>query len=105
MRTEHGEQGHLNIYERDHDSIVTCKGKHDRVVAFLPRYCEEVNAIAVYVRIDHKWSLGMPSDNQVITAFKRDQFIKGRWTKALETSWPASNATEQWYIQPERKKI
>ena len=104
MRTlEHGEQGHLNIYERDHDSVVTGKGKHDRVVAFLPGYSEEVDAIAIYVRIDHKWSLGMPSDKQVIAAFKQDQGIKGRWTKVLEKPWTESNATEQWYIQQKEK--
>lgn len=90
--------GHLNIHIKDHDSCVTGKGIHDRVVACLPGYCEEVKEIAVYVRIDHKWNLGMPSDSQVVKAFKKDQFISGRWKKVLENSWPESNATEQWYI-------
>ena len=91
--------GHLNIKIKDHDSCVTGKGIHDRVVACLPGYCEEVNTIAVYVRIDHKWDLGMPSDAQVIKAFKKDQFISGGWEKALENPWLESNATEQWYVR------
>ena len=97
--TEHHEPGHCNIYQRDQDSVITGKGKHDRVCAFLPGYAEEVKAISVYVRIDHKWNLGMPSDRQVITAFRKDQFITGRWKKALQNDWSESNATEQWYIR------
>jgi hypothetical protein len=98
-RQEHGEQGHLNIYKRDHDSVVTGYGKHDRVVACLPCYWDNIQAVAVYIRIDHKWQLGIPTDKEVITAFKKDQGITGRWKKALESNWSESNATEQWYIK------
>lgn len=98
-RQPHGEEGHCNIFERDHDSVITGRGDHDRVVAFQPGYCEEVQAVAIYVRIDHKWGLGMPTDRQVILAFKKDQGIRGGWVKALQNDWPASNATEQWYIK------
>lgn len=99
MRKEHGEEGHVNVYQRDHDSVITGKGKHDRVCAFLPGYCEEVKAIAVYARIDHKWGLGMPSDKQIVDVFKKDQYISGAWIKVLELAWPASNATEVWFIR------
>jgi hypothetical protein len=58
-----------------------------------------LKAMAVYVRIDHKWQLGMPTDKQVITAFKKNQGITGSWKKALETEWSEFNATEQWYIK------
>jgi hypothetical protein len=91
--------GHLNVLTRDHDSVVTGYGAHDRVVAFLPRYAEEVKAVAVYVRIDHKWKLGMPTDKQIIRAFKKDQFIRGRWKKALVNDWPEMNATEIFFTQ------
>ena len=96
---EHGEKGHCNIYEKDHDSVITGKGKHDRVCAFLPNYDPAVDCVAVYVRIDHKWALGMPSDKQVIRAFKRDQIINGRWKKIKENHWTENNSTEQWYIK------
>jgi len=99
MRLPHGEEGHCNIYQRDHDSVITGRGKHDRVCAFLPGYCEEVDSVAVYVRVDHKWGLGMPTDKQVIAAFRKDQFIGGKWHKKLENSWPAANATEMWFIK------
>ena len=91
--------GHLNVLVRDHDSVVTGKGKHDRVVAFLPGYCEEVKAVAVYVRIDHKWGLGMPTDDQIKTAFRKDQFIPGRWKKTLVNPWPEHNATEVFFVK------
>ena len=52
-REPHGKQGHLNTYTRDHDSVVTAFGKHDRVVAFLP------NKDGLMCRVDHKWGLGI----------------------------------------------
>ena len=99
IQLPHGEQGHCNIYERDHDSVITGKGKHDRVCAFLPGYEHDFNWVCVYARIDHKWSLGMPTDDQVIRAFKRDQIIDGRWKKIKENHWIENNSTEQWYIR------
>lgn len=95
----HGEEGHCNIYARDHDGAITGKGKHDRVCAFLPGYDVDVCRTAVYVRIDHKWGLGMPTDAQVIKAFKADQSIKGRWKKIKEKRWEGNNSTEQWYVK------
>lgn len=95
----HGQEGHCNIYRRDHDSAITGYGKHDCVCAFLPSYDPDVACVAVYVRIDHKWHLGMPTDKQVIRAFKQDQQIKGRWQKIKENPWPQNNSTEQWYVQ------
>lgn len=95
----HGEEGHCNIYTRDHADVITGKGKHDRVCAFQPRFDVDIKQFSVYVRIDHKWDLGMPTDEQVIKAFKADQIIKGRWKKAKENHWKENNSTEQWYIR------
>jgi hypothetical protein len=62
MKQPHNQPGHLNIYKLDHDDVVTGYGKHDRVVACLPQYHEDIREVAVYVRVDHKWNLGMPTD-------------------------------------------
>ena len=65
--------GHLNVLIRDHDSAVTDFGKHDRVVAFDPRGNE------LYMRVDHKWCLGMPTPSQMLKAARLDNGLRGRW--------------------------
>lgn len=74
----HGKFGHLNVTTLDHDSYCTGKGKHDRVSAFFPQFCEEANAIAVYCRIDHLWNLGMPTEAQIQKVINNDG-ISGSW--------------------------
>lgn len=66
--------GHLNVLIRDHDSAVTGFGKHDRVVAFDPRGNE------LFMRVDHKWGLGMPTSSQMLQAARLDNGLRGRWT-------------------------
>jgi len=71
--TPHHEEGHINAFCRDHHSVITAYGKHDRVVAFQP------NDRELYTRVDHKWDLGMPSDTDILAVACKDQGIKGRW--------------------------
>jgi hypothetical protein len=70
---EHGEKGHLNIYKRDQDSVVTGYGKHHRVVAFLP------DAEGLSVRVDHKHGDREPTIAEILKVARLDQGIKGRW--------------------------
>lgn len=73
-REPHGLPGHINIYVRDHDSPITARGRHDRVIAFLP------DVDGLFMRIDHCHGLGMPTPAEMLTAARRDQGIRGRWT-------------------------
>lgn len=66
-------EGHLNVYVRDHDSVVTGFGKHDRVVCFQPQ------GDTLYMRIDHKWGLGMPTEAEMLEVARKDQELRGRW--------------------------
>ena len=70
----HGKNGHFNILELDHDSVVTGKGKHDRVAAHIPS-CDEYYE----VRVDHVWGLGMPTPKDVLAVARRDQGVRGKW--------------------------
>lgn len=85
---EHHEPGHLNIYTRDHDSVVTNYGKHDRVVAFLP------DADGLYIRVDHRWNLGEPTVAQILEVARKDQGIKGRWSLRLADKWDDGSSTD-----------
>lgn len=68
----HGEVGHLNIYVRDHDSYVTGFGIHDRVVA-----CKPILG-GLLVTVDHKWKLGEPTVEQVLTVALNAELITTR---------------------------
>jgi len=76
----HGKFGHLNILKLDHDDICTHYGKHDRIVTSLPQYADEVEEIAVYVRIDNVWNLGMPSERDINDVIRKHDGTKGKWT-------------------------
>jgi hypothetical protein len=65
--------GHINIHKRDHDSVITGYGQHDRVVAFQP------STEGLYCRVDHKWGLGEPTVDQILTVARKDQGVKGKW--------------------------
>ena len=91
MNTLTNPEGHFNIYTRDHDSVVTGFGKHDRVVAFHP------NGEGLYCRVDHKWRLGCPTDEQVLAVARKHQGIKGRW-KIVSTE-PFGDSTEFRFIR------
>lgn len=69
----HGKFGHINVLKLDHDSPITGRGKHDRIVAFCPEGKEG------YARIDHVWELGNPTDLEIVKEFKRQNNIKGAW--------------------------
>lgn len=85
---EHGEAGHINIYKRDHDSIITGYGAHDRVVAFLP--CP----VDCFVRVDTLWNLGIPTDKQIIKIMREDQGIKGKWEVIRRELYPNGKSIE-----------
>lgn len=85
---EHGERGHLNIYKRDHDSVITGYGVHDRVVAFLP------GPVDCFVRVDTLWNLGMPTDKQIIKVMREDQGIKGKWEVISREPYPDEKSFE-----------
>lgn len=73
--------GHYNVLVRDHDSIITHFGKHDRVVAFLP------DSEGLYCRVDHVWGLGMPTAAQVLDVARKNQGVRGRWSLVRTEDW------------------
>ena len=73
----HNQKGHFNTYRLDHNSVVTGKGKHDRVMACCPEGNE------AYARVDTKWKLGFPTDKQIIKVFKEVNNVKGKWRVKL----------------------
>lgn len=87
-REPHGEPCHVNIYTRDHDSVITAHGRHDRVVAFLPQ-CH-----TLYIRVDHKWNLGEPTESQILTVARKDQGVKGRWKLDRKTPRADGSSTD-----------
>lgn len=95
MKTQqpHGEAGHLNIYTRDHDSVVTGYGQHDRVVAFLPQ------GNALYIRVDHLWKLERPTPEQVLTVARKDQGVTGRWVLDRAEPWDDGSSTDYHFVR------
>ena len=75
----HGKFGHLNLFKLDHDDICTHYGKHDRVVTCLPQFDPDFNCNVLYVRVDHDWNLGMPSEKQILDVIRKHDDTKGRW--------------------------
>jgi len=75
-RNEHGQPGHLNIYQLDQDSVITGFGKHHRVIAFLP------DAEGLHVRVDHKHGPRVPTESEVLAVARKDQGGNGRWNLA-----------------------
>jgi hypothetical protein len=84
---------HLNAHTPDHDSPVTGYGTHDRIVAFCP------DADGLYLRVDHGWGLGMPSERQMITAAKRQNAHAGRWRLDRVELWPDHSATDVFFAR------
>ena len=74
MRQEHFEKGHVNTYTRDHDSVITNFGKHDRVICFIDSATRNLEA-----RVDYLWKLGRPTIQEILTVARKDQDIKGKW--------------------------
>jgi hypothetical protein len=70
----HGIPGHVNIYTLDHDSKITGRGCHARVIAYQP------SGSGFMARVDLCWpDLREPSTKEVLKAAKADQGIPGRW--------------------------
>lgn len=90
----HNEKGHLNIFKRDHESVITGLGKHDRVVAFLP------NHEGLYVRVDHLWKLGCPTPKEILKAAKADQGIGGKWVLDKCEHWEDGSSTDYYFKRP-----
>lgn len=91
---QHNEKGHINIFKRDHESVITAFGKHDRVVAFLPDHD------GLYVRVDHLWNLGEPSPQQILKAAKGDQGICGKWIFDRSEKWDNGSSTDYYFKRP-----
>lgn len=100
MRDPHCEDGHLNIYVRDHDSIVTGKGQHARVVAFFS--ADGNNEPCCRVDYCHK-GLRPPTDSEILTVLKaeaRDQGIRGRWKVSKRESYFYTYSREEVQFKP-----
>lgn len=87
----HGEPGHLNIYLRDHMSSITGYGIHDRVIVTLP------DAEGLYMRVDHKWGLGMPTAEQMLKVAREDQDVRGRWVLDRVDPYDDGRATDVYF--------
>lgn len=89
MPTKNDNPGHLNTRRRDHDSYVTAYGSHDRVVAFEP------SSEGLYMRVDHKWQLGMPSIKQLLTVKSMLSGLSGGpWVLDRIDPWSDGTATD-----------
>lgn len=99
----HGLFGHLNVVTPDQKSIVTGRGKHDRVVAFCPGFDEDVGALALYCRVDHLWGLGMPSEKEILKVARKEngEDAKGRWKLASSVPWDDGTSTDIYFVWPE----
>ncbi len=93
MKQAHGERGHVNTYTRDHDSVITAFGKHDRVVAFLP------DNEGLYARVDHKWSLGEPTESQILAVARKDQGVRGKWRLDRREPWNDGSSTDFHFVR------
>ena len=76
----HFQEGHLNIYVLDQDSVITSYGKHDRVIAFCAKHGE------AYARLDLRHGLGIPTDKDIIRV-GRTQGWRGRWRVVSRELW------------------
>lgn len=95
----HQNQGHLNIYVKDHDSVVTNYGKHDRVICFHPSFDSDLDELIMYCRVDHKWNLGEPTDQDILVVARKDQDIKGRFKLAKIEKWDCGKSTDYYFIK------
>lgn len=75
----HGKYGHCNVFTRDHDSIITNFGRHDRVIVSLPSFDTERKEVTLYMRVDGVWGLGMPSAQDMLEIARKEYDIKGKW--------------------------
>lgn len=78
--------GHFNVNRRDHDSLCTGFGKHDRVLTTLPKGGK------LYCRVDHKWGLGMPTDSEILDACRKRDGLRGRWKAVSHETYHARGA-------------
>lgn len=80
--------GHFNALVRDHDSVVTGFGRHDRVMATIAK-CGEL-----YCRVDHVHGLGMPTNAEVLAVARKDQGNRGRWRLTSKETWNGGRCTD-----------
>jgi len=100
FRGWHGKFGHLNVLCLDHEDICTHFGRHDRVVTTLPQFDDEVGTITLYVRVDHVWKLGMPSERDILDIIRKHDGTKGRWRIQLVRQWDDLSSTDIWFVRP-----
>lgn len=91
---QHNEKGHINIFTRDHDSVITGFGTHDRVVAFLP------DSEGLYIRVDHLWNMGCPTSEEILKVAKKDQGISGKWNFDKCEQWDDGSSTDYYFKRP-----
>ncbi len=89
----HGKFGHLNAYRLDHEDPCTGFGRHDRVVAFVP------DAEGLYCRVDHVWSLGMPTERQILAVAKHDNGTRGKWRLDRIEPWDNGKSTDCHFVR------
>lgn len=91
--TPHGEPGHLNIYTRDQDSVITGYGAHYRVVAF------QADSVGLYCRVDHTNGPRMPTEKEILRVARLDQGVKGRWMPMVVEVHPNGTATDCHFLR------
>lgn len=97
--TPHNQPGHLNIYELDHESTVTGRGQHDRVVVFLPDH------EGLYCRVDHLHGLGMPTEKEILAVAKAwPNNIRGRWILSRTEKHSDGNSTDLFFEKVDHDK-
>ncbi len=94
----HGKYGHFNVVTLDHDSIVTDYGKHDRTLVTFPDH------EGVYIRVDHLWELGMPTEKQLLKLARKEVNLRGKWKldPARTVTWNDGKCTDCYLIPADR---
>jgi len=91
----HCESGHLNVWVRDHDSVVTGFGRHARVVCFEP------DGELAECRVDyHHEGLRKPTDKEIIAVMRMETSLSGKWKVHVRRLWgKATNEREDVYLR------
>ena len=93
MQTTHAHRD-INVYTPDVKSIITGFGKHNRALAFLPRFDEEFGKITLYARVDHVNGLRDPNESEILAIAHKDQGVKGNFNLIEKTTWNEGRCTD-----------
>lgn len=87
----HGKYGHINLLQRDHDSVITNYGKHDRVVTTVAQ------DNTLYCRVDNVWQWGEPTPEEIVKVCRKYDGLTGRWQLVRKETWNDGKSTDYYF--------